>query len=1071
MSMELIIRRRLNAADASPFIAHVTLSAAEEEKVRAGLVVFVGRKADRIAAALELFPAAASWFLASNLARLYRSDTGDGAPTSKIYPHIARAFCVDAIDQSHRPVMARAFRRAARRFGLVLPPDQTNFHADAYVCQAGIAKAQLPALVRAFLKAEALFGAPPDEDTQRLNMWEVRSAQAFALGLSRLQNIMVWDESAYHAGCFARARRGDLGWPLAQDMVDAISKAQADGHIHSQAIEEKARIALIDSIPAVVAPSRAAVEVRSGERTRSIAAGRSWEIPSPWPERVTVSPVDSDDQSFTELHFLPTLQSIAFFDADSGVMIGSLTGGGKAAAIDAREVAIASRCPFFANGKQSQQVANQAHILFLAMEDGVGVELGELRYTLTPPMRPKISLDATRIAMGSGGGLFTHPSILRVRFPDGMPETATLSIAHPALPGPISVALAESLEPIDLGHLLPKVGPVGRLSMAITLGDGGRTIVRSSHWVWPGLTGLDGFAFDGPVPANFVAGTSENIAEGGYRLGLDASSEWTHARIAFDNEGRTISFTLARPGRSVSIVDDFGRERPHPMGGRITILPNSAERLIIRTDEHSARLIIRGQTEESSFGLSGVRRIALSSLTQSGSDNRILYLPDGEIAGAEVIAELGLSTEPQDFTMKHSTRSNAIELSARLEIPIDAVRLKVTNLNDGEPQEWVAGLGRRPVDGSHTPFLHGSVEFGANGLRSSLLSLSLDDRLAHECCVGELSVRLEGEERFRELRNMRGDAFLFLFGGVPELTTAREYLAACDLLSRCIAPETWSLTKPIVTAWREAGRALAAHGRWGPLLKGWGAPLPAGQATSWVPLQHPVEIDPALLSIDLVYFHAFGTAGDGTDELYQLYRLASVTRVREATGVLLVDPSFLFGFANWQQAANSNVRLRDFSFDQLLTTRRLLAAPERVPSSWRPTDGRLTDWHHEWCIERFIERFQMFVPDDTSNHLRSVQLNRVITAGARDHKGRSIPVSDLLGNRCQLGHGVAPFFSAAAKAWRFQKFPLFLNELSQRTGSAQAEVLENIGLLLRLAPEVIAFYLLLWELVRMTERH
>ncbi|MFC3099817.1 hypothetical protein [Altererythrobacter lauratis] len=342
--------------------------------------------------------------------------------------------------------------------------------------------------------------------------------------------------------------------------------------------------------------------------------------------------------------------------------------------------------------------------------------------------------------------------------------------------------------------------------------------------------------------------------------------------------------------------------------------------------------------------------------------------------------------------------------------------------------------------------------------------------MADSCRFAELAVRLEGEERYRELRNMRGDAFLFLTDGQPSLNSATAFLAATDLLSRCVAPETWDLVKPIVTAWKEAGRALVERGRTEELLRAWGRPLPAGQAPAWVPLRHPIEIAPELLSVKPVYFHAVGIEGDGTEELEHLHRLASIERVREAGEALFVDPLFFLGFANWQEAERKSVRLRDFSLTRLVSTRQLMGQTKRSPSLWRPSDGRLNEWHHEWCVDRFIDRFQLAVPDDTSNHVRMVRLNRLISSAARDYKNEAFPISEMLGERCQLVHSVAPFLSGAAKAWRFNKFSAFLNELSQRTSTAQEMLLEDIGFLLRLATELTAFYLLLWELIRMTER-
>lgn len=1070
-SVDFFIRRELGKANASPFVAHVDLGASDQDKVAKGLQEFVGGRPEKIALALDRFPAAASWYLAVNLAQNYRSGADNNAPTSAIYPHIEKAFRTQPIVYALRFTLALAFRRAANKLGLVLSPPDSNFYSDAYVCQAGIAKSQLPALTRAFLKAEAVYGSPPDEDTQRLNMWEVRAAQTFAHGLTRLQNIMVWDDTAYHAGVFARVRRNDVAGPLSQAMAEAIGEIQASGGVKGISLEERPRLALVDGAPALIAPGHCAIEASCNGRGRSVAAGRSWELPAPWCGYITVTEPDAEgngDGSF-EMAFLPSLESIVIFDADSGVMLGQISSDGASLAVDAREVAIASRTRISSEHLQSQQLGSEAHVLFLETGTAQRLIVGGCEYTLTPPARPRILLDADRLLPGSGGGLFCHPRALIVTFPDEVPDKAILTINHPAMNEPINLPIAESGR-VDLQNILPRFGPAGPLATSVTIGDGGRPLIRSSQWVWPGLHGLDGFAFDGPIPENFVQEKSEFVAVGDDRLGLEASATWRNARIAFQHRDRVTSYTIPRPGMSVSLVDDYGRERPHQLGNRITISPGSHERLVIRTDDPAAILVIRGNREESSFGSSGVRRLSLSALDGKGVDNRIQYLPQGDPRQVLTIAELSLSTEPADFLIERDQRRQCLNVKTEFNGLIDAVRLNLTDFENQEDQEWTAPLGRMPASGSQTPLFWGSAEYGPHGSHTSSLQLHIDDRLFDGCRLGELSFRLEGEERFRELRNLRGDSYLFLAGDRPAFESSRAYLTACEVLNRCVARETWHTMKPIVGAWTAAGFDLTVQERHDILLRGWGRPLPPGQSSSWVPLRHPIEIDPELLSVDPIHFHALGDEGDGTNELAALHRLAVADRVRDAATALLVEPTFFLGFANWQDAERRSVPLRDFSLKALMTVRNLMPPDLRPSSSWRPTDGRLTDRHHEWCVEHFIDRFEMAMPNPEANAERMVRLNRMINIIARDHRDRGIPVSEQLVDRCQIASGIAVFISSACQAWRKKTFPALLAELSHRADAPQALILEDLGLLLRLAPELTAFYLLLWELVCMTER-
>lgn len=1065
MVVNATIKRKLRDPSASPFIAHVELSEKEEVQVAEGLKSFVKGQAGLIRLALERFPAAASWYLAVSLARNYRTGDARGGITSAIYPHIERAFQSGPILQQHKLSMAVEFRKAANSLGLVLPQAQTNFYADYYVCQAGIAAAQLSSLAKAFLKAELVFGPPPDEDTQRLNMWEVRATQAFAQGLSRLQNIMAWDETAYHAGLFARVRRGDRGSFLARQLAEEIDSIETSGGLKGFSLEERSRLALLDGVPSIIAPAQQGVVATHAGRQRTIAPGRAWELPVPWSSHVQVEEQDGDATATSTITFLPKPESIAVFDADSGAFLG-IPEPGSELTVDAREVAIASRSPIKSCELRGHQLGPEGHILFLRSEKNVQVTVGGSEFFLKPPMRPRVLLDAERLLAGPGGGLFCHPNSLEVSFPAEPPEDAILVIEHPALAEPRQVQLGKS-GAIDLQDILPRTGPAGPLSVAVIVGEGGRSLIRSSQWVWPGLLGLDGFAFDAPVPSNFDPAKSEFVIKGSDRLALEASASWRSARISFRHCGRTVAFNIPRPGLSVSVVDEYGRERPHAPGDKITISRNSSDVLVVRTDDNSAKLVIRGVKEEDSFGTSFTRRLALSGLDQKTGDNQILYLPGGDTSRGIVVAELALSTEPTSFSIERHARDQSTRIEVGFSVPIDAVRLKMKDLGGEELEEWIIPLGIRPAEGAQTPHFCGSAKSCPDNSPGCRVELILDAQLVEGTRLAELEFRTAGEERFRALRNLRGDAFLFLLGDTPALTTKKEFIFASEVLARCVAQETWHKVKPLLGAWREKGGELAQDGQYSPLLQSWGLPPTPGQSSSWVPLRHPVEIHPELLSVPPGYFHAIGDEGDGTSELANLHAVAALERVREASTTLQVDPSFFLGFANWMDAERQGVRLRGFSITSLNTMRGAMKSEPKIASSWRPSDGRLTSQHHDWCVENFIDRFEMAEP----NAARRVRLNRMVNMLSRDQRGQAIQVPERLVNRCQIAPSIAAFLSCASRAWRNGDFPAFLSDLSNGLGDRKEAVLEDVGFLLRLAPEITAFYLLLWELVHLSERN
>ena len=358
---------------------------------------------------------------------------------------------------------------------------------------------------------------------------------------------MMWDESAYHAGCYADARKGQLGLPLAREMAETIATIEAVGGVGRGEASERPRIALVDGAPALVAPPRSELQARIGGRERRIPAGRTYELAAPWPATIAASIEGEDGRTEqVEISFLSAIGGIALFDADSGVLLDIPPPNRETVSIDAREVAIASRSSFRADGEPSQQIGAEAHLAFAPLRGGFEIEVGGRSVRVAPPSRPRISLSATRIASGPGGGLFSHPQSLEITFPGPTPENVVLTIQHPALHGPITQAITGNTI-LDLAEMLPGAGPVAPLRATLSLGQEGRVLVRASQWTWPGLRGLDGYAFDGPKPPNLDRDRSFAIAWGGARLGMDANDRsWREAELAVT--GQPGSFALRRPG-------------------------------------------------------------------------------------------------------------------------------------------------------------------------------------------------------------------------------------------------------------------------------------------------------------------------------------------------------------------------------------------------------------------------------------------------------------------------------------------------------------------------------------------
>ena len=97
-------------------------------------------------------------------------------------------------------------------------------------------------------------------------------------------------------------------------------------------------------------------------------------------------------------------------------------------------------------------------------------------------------------------------------------------------------------------------------------------------------------------------------------------------------------------------------------------------------------------------------------------------------------------------------------------------------------------------------------------------------------------------------------------------------------------------------------------------------------------------------------------------------------------------------------------------------------------------------------------------------------MNQLINTVARNDRRLALAAPAVLANRLTLVDALPAFVSSIAKAACWKASDAHWNELAARVGRSKGDVLEDIGFLLRLAPDLFAFYLLLWGLVWSTEK-
>ena len=135
-------------------------------------------------------------------------------------------------------------------------------------------------------------------------------------------------------------------------------------------------------------------------------------------------------------------------------------------------------------------------------------------------------------------------------------------------------------------------------------------------------------------------------------------------------------------------------------------------------------------------------------------------------------------------------------------------------------------------------------------------------------------------------------------------------------------------------------------------------------------------------------------------------------------------------------------------------------------------DKPLSIWHHDRACERMADRVAI-ASRDTS---RGPGLSKAMTlvhhfTRHEDKRAGTLGVPQDLAEGFPLVQGTPPLIAALTQAWRNGDAETFWHDLASKVNWQTERVRKHVGSVLRLAPELLAFYLLLWVLVERHERH
>ena len=999
-----------------------------------------------------------AWAICAALAEEY----GDG--NNEVWPILARLLGVREIAQPQRDAIYETFGRICRKAGL--PFGGLARSVDAYLLHAGPARSQLPALAAAFLVHERSAGSAPDDDTVALNRWEDDSLIHLHPSLTVLPRCIIMDASAYMATAFLRWRQGDriaTGYLAEfQRELDAADRkgCNVGGVVHPA----RPRLIWSEGRPHLDVPDLNG----DGSRIRVQLDGDLLRLrPGPWPLPLPPARSVSWDENGTsrDVSLYPRdhgPSSLVLFDPDTGRRVLLEGTGCKMNAAIATPV-LTSTIPFEVNGDVAPMLGPDFYGMEVDLRRGEAeITLGDARLRLKGAQRTRIALRGSPIARGSAP-LWGPEAVVEVDPGQYVDTEDALSLCleleqdRSVQNGVVLLGRAsEPLEKLAVGDLLsraglPNSGSPARLRLTLMRTGTDGPIPTRFHRVidiWPGFVGCrDRLIESISPPENFRIDESTHVeCDDSGHLCFEEGLGFTEARVTFDMGGGLRTYIMRPSGTTAVLEQADGSSKPWTLGDTILVGARaSGGALVVRSQLKEADLRVGKRIISKPFANGGTWAIPLATVR---GDGPIALLPPTGVPTS--IAEVELASEPAKFDAR--TWAGEAELCLSMRERMSALR--VVRLAESGPEDVAeVRFDHRPHAAPPAPWVRvcrsldksAIVRVRADGPGVSRFEFS-----------AEISGHV-GEQKWARLSNGRGDRYAVMVRQSADWEGRPSVLRRVDSwMSECYAAPSWN----------EGGVGALLTSRWQDLLR-YVADAPGGMSfllslahgdeedAGWLPMRHIVEIVPSLHSARPSAFATLSNAR--TPAGRAMHRLASLTGdgLRDAQWI---DPIALMAFSNVAKA-RSGARLTGFSGKRLRD--HLHAEPDQLRRAGRRWDGGMVlgKDHAGAALRRLNERLEDHALlehsiEDGPMSERSLALNQICRSVREQGRPLALSASDAEGSVTMIDRLLAAYAHCARRSK--------LDEFRKWIGGDRG--LRSLGEAIRLAPELLAFHLLVAEL-------
>lgn len=1076
--LEEMLKEQISDSRGSPFIAHYDVPRRREEAALKEIVNAVRGDLSRFLKLMSPYPCVCARVLATSLAESY-GDEGD----SQVYGLLAKRLCVGkTIQLGHRHTLNERFRNCCQILGLALPPRTTmsSRMVDDYLFQAGVSHSQLPMLAFAFLRAERLFGLPRGDDTREIDDWEDRAVEFAPPGLAVLRRIVRGDPSGYHATAFIRLRRE--GSPSSASSFERAFEAATQSpatSAHGGNCADPGPGLEFSSGDLWLALPRGAkrLEVTIRNRVHPLSGGRKLALSMPWPETIAWRrPYDgTSSTSLQQLRLFSHHRRILVFDGDSGILKCDLDPAVPSGQrIPAGQLCLLSQSYFETNKEPSHCLGNEAFVLFCEVSTELIVRHDGHRCEVDVDPRLRLQVDGNRIVRNRDAWLVAGPIAVRVWGEMGSSSQGLeVSVTHPALDGELRSPIRGTSDGSAFAKLnMPTNGEFGIARASLHIRGQERALYRTKFWFWPGLSRLvQGRVFEAEsIPENLAEEYLSYITRGSHgHLELQEDEAYLQAKLCFQVNRRIVRFNLPPPGASISIRRADGSERPLRMGVSLAVREDYASSLIVRCSDPTAAIDLKGQVIPKAFGRVGSWRVSFAALKQEGKHNRVRLLRSGQLDSAAVLVTVVPEAEPKYFKVRRVGTRRFYE--AGFERRVDAVRIEAENLIFGERLVVDSALDPPPHNIEVIPLAKAFRETGSDGAERVQIELDGND-FSDGVWFVRFAIREPGRKEWLPVINYSGESYAACVAS-ESYTVKLAYESVSDWCPAERAQAFLRLTRVIDTpvsrecrtgvedlalgAWRRIGESLAggSPADQASLLKAC-AGLPLLHAREgWLPVHHPVEVAPDLFAISAEEFGVIASSEVHGYQEFESVGLAGITEsLQDAVDLLDVSHAFLFAFKNatkLQEDASASPGAFDFSrYCELAAT-----LDDNKP---------LSISHHHQACERMADRVAI-VSMDSFSSVRLAKAMSVLRHFVPLGVG-ALDVPDDLAGEFALVKATPPLIAALAQAWRNGDTSRFWCDVASTVDRSEETVRKYVGSILRLAPELLAFYLMLWVLVQ-----